>query len=96
MAIRPQRMRAHLQLAALLAEAHALDLAGLHRVDELAVAPLVALGQLVVRTALHCWRALRAAWELNRLGLLLPGLRLCVALGRCVIVCCVGNACRAD
>jgi hypothetical protein len=35
---------AHLQLATLLAEAHALDFARLHRIDELAVAPLVALG----------------------------------------------------
>lgn len=85
----------NLQLAALLAEAHAFNLARLDGVDELAVAPLVALRQLVVAAALDRRGALGAARELHRgLGLLL-GLRLCVALGRRVVVCCVGNAGRA-
>lgn len=84
----------YLQLATLLAEAHALNLAGLNSIDELAVAPLIALRQLVVATCLHCWGALIASRELHRL-LLLLGLRLCVALGRCVVVCCIGNTGRA-
>ena len=82
----------YLQLATLLAEAHALNLAGLDSVNELAVAPLVALRQLVVAAALHRWGALGASRELHGLLLLLLDLGLCVALGRCVVVCCIGNA----
>ena len=86
----------YLQLTAFLAESHALNLARLDSIDELAVAPLVALRQLVVTTSLHCWSALVAARELHRLLLLLLDLRLCIALRRCVVVCCVSNAGRAE
>ena len=85
----------YLQLPALLAEAHALNLAGLDSVDELAVAPLIALRQLVVVAALYCRGTLVAARELHRLLGLVLDLALCVALRWCVVVCCVGNAGRA-
>lgn len=91
-----ENSNSYLQLTTILAEAHTLNLAVLHSVDELAVPPLVALGQLVV-TALDrgCYSS-AARWKLKGLLRLLHGLCGAVARRRRVELSSIGHISRCD
>ena len=71
------RFEGYLQKAAILAESHALHLAGLYGIDELTVPPVVALRQLEVGTLFDHRGTLRLGLEVHA-ACLLPLIPLCL------------------